>query len=216
MAVLVAVVVGAMAVAAAGMTTSAPTEPKRCCFDKQFAVTMGEIGAKMEPGEDIGFLDGGVIVGYDFYRKLEGIVTILRNQDEPGNFTTRYRLMNYDQMVQYEQLEKNGTCTKTTIDPHQHIFPPCIPDPAYYLGSATMGYGSSSMDVDSWELDMSNPGGHYAFKISVTKYGCVPVAQAMVGFRNGTFRDVSYFMTNYTPGLGKVNLLQIPDECVGL
>merc|ERR1712121_121506 len=191
----------------AATTTPAPTEPPKCCFDKEFSAVLGEAGGTLANGVAT-TLEGSVLLGYDFYRQRQGSVTTLRHPDGSVNIT--YTIQDYANRVSYVTGE-NGVCNSYRMPNTEQMYPPCVPDDARYLGAGLFGYGPETLAVHTWEYTL--PHSDVIVKMALTEGSCVPVVEALYGHIAGASTEITYFFTSSHPGIEDLNRLNPPDNC---
>jgi len=211
-------VVLALAVAGA----SAQATGGRCCFDNQYTAVLGEAGGTVINGNAMP-VDGSVELSYDFYKKVQATVTTERIQgSDPAAFKTTKRLDDYANRVVY-LTDENGNCVSYAQNSQVDFVmtPACVPAEATYLGNGTFGYGTETLHIDAWEWTEVDAFKNFTLKLAVTDT-CVPVVEARYGYiihpnqaqeSRKQPLELTYFYTNYHPGILNADNLQPPAVC---
>ncbi|KAK3794394.1 hypothetical protein RRG08_061061 [Elysia crispata] len=202
---LVAVALTSAVVSVCVAQTAQLMEPKKCCLDRQFTVAIGEIGGKSYPitGNSV-FMDGVTYVAYDFYKGMIGSETHMKQPD--GSDKVTKSLLDYNTNRLY--LTENGVCTILNIT--EPLEDPCLPDSATYMGSAMFGYGTESLEVNTWEFERASGNSKVLIRRSYTKTTCVPVVEAYYGTVDGASTEVTHFFVNFKPGVDNPSDLEAP------
>ncbi|GFN86264.1 mammalian ependymin-related protein 1-like [Plakobranchus ocellatus] len=155
-------------------------EPPKCCIDRQFTVTIGEVGGSVYPltGNTV-FVDGYILLAYDYYKQRVGAETH-RKQPDGSEKVTRV-LTDFAAKRQY--VDENNVCSILAIT--EPMEEPCLPANASFVGTATFGYGSASLEVNTWEYESSTDKGRVLIRRTFTKSGCVPVVESYYGMVEG-------------------------------
>ncbi|RUS74907.1 hypothetical protein EGW08_017323 [Elysia chlorotica] len=185
--------------------TNPLVEPKKCCLDRQFSVSIGEIGGKAYPitGNSV-FLDGVTYLAYDFYKQMIGAESHMRQPD--GSDKVTRTLLDYNTMRMY--VDDSGVCSILNIT--EPMEDPCVPANATYMGEVRFGYGTASLEVNTWEFERASGNSRILVRRSYTKTSCVPVIETYYGTVDGASTDVSHFFVNFKPGIDNPSDLVAP------
>ncbi|XP_076460736.1 uncharacterized protein LOC143293575 [Babylonia areolata] len=200
-------------VTAAVAAPATPSEPRKCCVDKQFSAVLGDIGAVGASGNALYFLDGTTSIAYDFYQQKSKTHTRMKNPD--GSALIRDELKDYANRIVYT-TDENGNCTIGPLKPYDFMFDGCIPDDAVYLGPAAFGHGVYSLAVHTWSFLLPGNGtDRWEAVFSLTQQHCVPVIETLFGQLDGAFFEESLLYTGYRPGIEADVSLVPPPNCRG-
>ncbi|KAK6170583.1 hypothetical protein SNE40_018943 [Patella caerulea] len=179
-----------------------------CCIDREFEADTGVIGSSIR--KDVFHpIEGFNTMSYDSHNQMVNIqVTVVVN----GNLFQNKILMNYNTKREY--VIRNGHCTVYELN--APIRDPCIPADATYLRSPIYGYGSNTLEADTWEYVSPVTGAFDRF--SVTKDSCIPLVLAQYNPNaplsdNTTQTDLVLIYSNFRVGIKDRKVFSVPESC---
>ncbi|KAK6170585.1 hypothetical protein SNE40_018944 [Patella caerulea] len=139
-----------------------------CCIDREFEADTGVVGSTYRKGIFSPY-EGHNMITYDSHNKMVSVKLTIDGQAHRDHIQI---LMDYNSKREY--IITNGKCTVSELN--TPITDPCIPANATYLRSPIYGYGSNTLEADTWEYFSPATGALNRF--SVTKDSCVPLVLA--------------------------------------